>query len=57
LQCLDAATVDKAVEMKVNFYSAYLKGDLGKTTGGKSIRDKFADRAAYDRPLSLRRRS
>jgi hypothetical protein len=22
LQCLDAATVDKAVEMKVNFYSA-----------------------------------
>jgi len=26
LQRLDAATVDKAVEMKVNFYAAHLKG-------------------------------
>jgi pimeloyl-ACP methyl ester carboxylesterase len=26
LQWLDAATLDKAVEMKVNFYAAHLKG-------------------------------
>jgi hypothetical protein len=56
------ATVDRAVEIKVNFCSAYLKGGLGKTRrlidlGGKSIRDKLANRAAYDRPLSLRRKS
>jgi hypothetical protein len=26
LQWLDAATLDKALEMKVNFYTAHLKG-------------------------------
>jgi hypothetical protein len=59
LQWLDAATLDKAVELKVNFYPAHLKGWawVRRIGLGKSIRDKLADKAAHDRPLSLRRRS
>jgi hypothetical protein len=57
LQWLDAATLDKAVEMKVDFYAAHLKRWAQVRRIGKSIRDKLADKADYDRPLSLRRRS
>jgi len=48
LQWLDAATLDKAIEIKVNFYAAHLKGWLRQDGLGKSIRDKLAE-AAYDR--------
>jgi hypothetical protein len=50
---LDAATLDKAVAMKINFYAAH----LDKTDWGSRAGDKLADKAAHDRPLSLRTRS
>ncbi len=46
LQCLNAVTLDKAVDMKVNFYPAHLKGWALVDGLGKSIRDKLADKAA-----------
>jgi hypothetical protein len=48
LQWLDAATLDKAVEMKVNFYPAYLKARLRLI--GEVDQEKLANWATHDRP-------
>ena len=50
LQWLDAATLDKAVEMKVDFYPAYLKAWAWVRRMGKSITENLRTRLPMTGP-------